>query len=224
MEETTSATVARDNLLLKFVAQATNNATNAAYERARQYVQAFVEPYMSATVLAFTSREDMIQEGFIGLSKAAKSYRADKGTAFGTYAVRFVQGTLVDHLRRMDGMPRGWTKRGEIKPTVVSLDAKISNGDNDETEDSHNRHDTVPDDTISSPFEWAVESEEVAIIRGNDILAEYADGSLLKDIGARRGVSESRACQLLHGEIDRLREAYALRDDTATTSLNRRPA
>ena len=46
-----------------------------------------------------TETEDLIQLGCIGLIKAARSFDAEKGCAFSTYAVPLILGEIKRHLR-----------------------------------------------------------------------------------------------------------------------------
>lgn len=47
-------------------------------------------------------REDIIQEGFIGLIKAAMTYDKSKGAAFSTYAITLIQRRMFNFLRKIN--------------------------------------------------------------------------------------------------------------------------
>ena len=46
-----------------------------------------------------TEREDLIQQGYVGLIKAARGFDAAKGTCFSTYAVPFIAGEMRQGFR-----------------------------------------------------------------------------------------------------------------------------
>jgi len=50
--------------------------------------------------------EDLIQEGIIGLLQSYKRYNPNKGTAFYTYALKRIKGSMFDYLRRIDWLPK----------------------------------------------------------------------------------------------------------------------
>lgn len=50
--------------------------------------------------------EDLAQTGWIGLLKAARDYRAKRGTSFETYAGLRIRGEIGDYLRSLDPLTR----------------------------------------------------------------------------------------------------------------------
>lgn len=56
---------------------------------------------------------DLIQESFIGLIKAANKYDPKKGTSFATFCGFFIEGALLDYLRKLD--PLTQKERSEVK-------------------------------------------------------------------------------------------------------------
>jgi len=56
---------------------------------------------------------DLIQEGLIGLIKAANNYNPKKGASFGTFSNFYIEGALKDYLRKQD--PLTQKERGEVK-------------------------------------------------------------------------------------------------------------
>lgn len=45
-------------------------------------------------------RDDLIQEGYIGIIKAAKQFNADHGAKFTTYASKYIIGSMLDFLNK----------------------------------------------------------------------------------------------------------------------------
>jgi len=56
---------------------------------------------------------DLTQESFIGLIKAANRYDPKKGASFTTFCVFFIEGALLDYLRKLD--PLTQKERSEVK-------------------------------------------------------------------------------------------------------------
>ena len=69
-----------------------------------------------------TETEDLIQLGCIGLIKAARSFDAEKGCAFSTYAVPLILGEIKRHLRDNGQMKVSRS----IKKPVRSCCGKVS--------------------------------------------------------------------------------------------------
>ncbi len=45
---------------------------------------------------------DLVQEGFLGLLKAADKYDPKKGASFSTFASHYIDGAVKDYLRKQD--------------------------------------------------------------------------------------------------------------------------
>jgi len=81
---------------------------------------------MKASLPSHVDGEDLGSVGVIGLVQAARSYRADQGASFSTYATLRIRGAVLDELRRMDWMPRrARAKAKELKETVNQLEQRI---------------------------------------------------------------------------------------------------
>jgi len=81
---------------------------------------------MKASLPAQVDGEDLGSVGVIGLVQAARSYRADQGASFSTYATLRIRGAVLDELRRMDWMPRrARGKAKELKETVNQLEQQL---------------------------------------------------------------------------------------------------
>lgn len=62
--------------------------------------------------------DDLVQEGSIGLMRAAERYDPGRGCKFETFAERLIMGAMREYLRTIDWVPklvRTRSKRGELK-------------------------------------------------------------------------------------------------------------
>ncbi len=55
--------------------------------------------------------DDLIQTGMVGLLEAAQRYEGRKGSSFATFAIRRIQGAILDASRRSDWSPRSLRRR-----------------------------------------------------------------------------------------------------------------
>ncbi len=55
-----------------------------------------------------TERDELVQSGFVGLARAAASFDASRGSAFSSYAFKFIEGAMRECIRseRLIRMPR----------------------------------------------------------------------------------------------------------------------
>jgi len=67
--------------------------------------------HLAARLPACVEVDDLIQAGMIGLIEAARSYDAEQGAAFTTYASIRIRGAMVDEIRRNDWAPRSVHRR-----------------------------------------------------------------------------------------------------------------
>lgn len=88
-------------------------------------------------------REDLFQEGIIGLLDAAKKYDPARQIPFGAYATTRIRGSILDYLRRLDPLSRDDRKlvaaRQMVKPQhlCLTLAWRGANTDGDQHEISH---------------------------------------------------------------------------------------
>lgn len=74
-----------------------NNALNELVERYKGAVIAIASKYQDFPI----EREDLIQEGMIGLFAAINSYRDDKNATFATYADRCINNSIKSALKKL---------------------------------------------------------------------------------------------------------------------------
>lgn len=73
-----------------------NIHTELVIEKYRHTVEVIASKYKDSPI----EREDLIQEGMIGLLAAIKSYRNDKGASFSTYAKICIDNSIQSALRK----------------------------------------------------------------------------------------------------------------------------
>lgn len=155
------------------------------------------------------------------LCRTATRYNATVGASFKTYATNRLRYEIIDIIRNLsslDGRPRSAVQRylqqarqaevngqslePEAKLVVnVSLDDPLDSGD----EAGLTRLSTLPD-PLPTPEEVLVSDSSVDHItqlvhdlptKLRTVVEEYIAGTTLDEIGERRNVTESRACQLM---------------------------
>jgi len=144
--------------------------------------------------------DDLRQEACLGLCLAAASW--DPGKApFSVYARIRVRGAVLDALR---GARFG--KRNKEARWFVTLDEPDPES-GESPKDMIPADDLSPEETVIRLAEQAQLREALAALseRERFILESWAEGELLKHVGARLGFSESRACQLAKRGLRRLK-------------------
>lgn len=77
--------------------------------------------YQNALPRGYFDYEDIFQEGCIGLLKAVRSFKPDKGIKFSTYAGRCITNEILMHLRRVGS-----------KACFLFLETPVATNDNNE--------------------------------------------------------------------------------------------
>ncbi len=85
-----------DDEILSYAQSGSNIHTEKLIEKYRQTVEVTASKYKDSQM----EREDLIQEGMIGLLAAVKSYRRDKGASFQTYARICIDNSIQTALRK----------------------------------------------------------------------------------------------------------------------------
>jgi len=69
--------------------------------------------------------DDLIQVGLIAMLEAARSYSADKGASFETYASIRVRGAMLDEVRANDWAPRSvYRKQRQLNTAIQSVESR----------------------------------------------------------------------------------------------------
>lgn len=79
--------------------------------------------HLAARLPASVEVDDLIQAGMMGLLEASRSYDADQGASFETYASIRIRGSMIDEIRRGDWVPRSVHRRArEAASTIRRLE------------------------------------------------------------------------------------------------------
>jgi len=75
--------------------------------------------HLAARLPASVEVDDLIQAGMIGLIEASRSYDADQGASFETYASIRIRGSMIDDIRRGDWVPRSVHRRARDVASAI---------------------------------------------------------------------------------------------------------
>jgi len=75
--------------------------------------------HLAARLPASVEVDDLIQAGMIGLLEASRSYDADQGASFETYASIRIRGSMIDEIRRGDWVPRSVHRRARDAAAAI---------------------------------------------------------------------------------------------------------
>lgn len=151
---------------------------------------------------------DLVQAAAIRLLRARSTFDPQR-SSWKTYALLRARGAMLDELRAVDHVPRLERARarraGRELPQVLS----IQTGPTDQV--SRDPGDRGAADPLALATDVDLWREAVRILgprSGRLIFEYYRRGRTLRQIGDELGLSESRACQLFHRAIARLRARW----------------
>jgi len=75
--------------------------------------------HLAARLPASVEIDDLIQAGMMGLMEASRSYDADQGASFETYASIRIRGSMIDEIRRGDWVPRSVHRRARDAASTI---------------------------------------------------------------------------------------------------------
>lgn len=185
-------TTASDEAL---VIQAQSGDTDALTELVCRYLP-LIRQKASGYTTSLTDRDDLIQEGLIGLLAAVDGYRGDKGAAFKTYCYVCVQNKMLTDLEK-----RSSDKR-QVMQNYLPLDEVECSSVNDDNDD---------------PFSIIVakESRELFMEKANNVLSAlerdtlslYLSGHSYEEIAAQLNLSMKAVDNALQRVRRKLRDA-----------------
>lgn len=155
---------------------------------------------------------DLIQAGNLGLMQATQSFSSVEGTKLAGYAKFRIRGEMLDTVRRHSGRGSRLGLRRAV-PTVA---------DTHPVDEIAARAEDDPHDQLTRTQRKAILGEEVARLPERDrtvVGLRYMKGFTLREIGEFLRVKESRACQIHHAAMERLRRALAVRGVTGLSHL-----
>ena len=161
------------------------DATDFLLDKYRNFVRAIARSYF----LIGADREDIIQEGMIGLFKAVRDYNADTDTAFSTFAHMCVKRQIISAIKAA-------TRKKHLPlNSYVSLDKVIYDDDHETT-----LLNTLIDKFEMSPEDIVIDKEMLAGTKNtisailseyeSIVLEKYLEGKSYTDIAVEIGKSE----------------------------------
>lgn len=178
------------------------NAVEYIMEKYRNFVRAKSRTYF----LIGADREDIIQEGMIGLYKAIRDYNANSGTNFRTFADLCITRQIITAIKtatRQKHMPLN---------SYISLNKPLYDSENENA-----LLDTLSEKHRFDPEEIMINRERHHVIEKqimttlskyeSDVLKQYLDGKSYADIAAHLQKSEKsidNALQRIKKKIEKL--------------------
>jgi RNA polymerase sporulation-specific sigma factor len=152
--------------------------------RYRHYARAKARTYF----LAGADREDIVQEGMIGLFKAVRDYRGDRNSAFRAFAELCITRQIITAIKTA-------TRQKHIPlNSYVSLNRQANSDDDD---DGRSLGDVLVSADILDPADLLISAEEIATIKESmgrvlseletEVLQLYMDGKSYQDIAQMLG-------------------------------------
>jgi RNA polymerase sporulation-specific sigma factor len=160
-------------------------AIETLLHRYRHYARAKARTYF----LAGADREDIVQEGMIGLFKAIRDFQIDKNTAFRAFAELCITRQIITAIKTA-------TRQKHIPlNSYVSLN-KPASGSSEGDEDRP-LSDALVSSTVADPAELVISAEEIASIKQSvgrllsgletEVLQLYMDGKSYQEIADMLG-------------------------------------
>jgi RNA polymerase sigma factor for flagellar operon FliA len=147
---------------------------------------------------AWVEFEDLYQAAAIGLIDAARTFRADRGCQFSTFAACRIRGAILDYLRRADFLTRG--HRAQVRDDPP-LHVPIESGQEDRRATASQ---TVEERDQIAVVLSCLSSRERAIVVLYDL-----EGLSMREIGRSLGMSENRVSQIRANVLARLRARWS---------------
>jgi RNA polymerase sporulation-specific sigma factor len=172
-----------DEVLVERARSGDDRAIETLLQRYRHYARAKARTYF----LAGADKEDIVQEGMIGLFKGIRDFRSDKKAAFRAFAELCISRQIITAIKT--------ASRHKHFPlnSYVSLNKPIHAGD----EQERSIGETLMQRGVSDPAELVISAEEVAHIRESmglllsdletEVLQLYMDGKSYQEIADMLG-------------------------------------
>ncbi len=162
-----------------------DKAIEALLHRYRHYARAKARTYF----LAGADREDIVQEGMIGLFKAVRDFQVDKNTAFRAFAELCITRQIITAIKTA-------TRQKHIPlNSYVSLNKPSSPGS--EGDEDRPLSDALVGNAVADPAELVISAEEIASIKRSvgrllssletEVLQLYMDGKSYQEIADMLG-------------------------------------
>ena len=168
-----------DEELVERAREGTDRAIDLLLNRYRHYARAKARTYF----LAGADKEDIVQEGMIGLYKAIRDFKADQNTAFRAFAELCMTRQIITAIKT--------ATRQKHQPlnSYVSLNKPASEDDNDD----RSVGDALATREVADPAELVISAEEIESLRSSvgrvlspletEVLQLYMEGKSYQEIG-----------------------------------------
>jgi RNA polymerase sporulation-specific sigma factor len=173
-----------DEDLVEQARQGSELAIETLLYRYRHYARAKARTYF----LAGADREDIVQEGMIGLFKAIRDYRDDRNSAFRAFAELCITRQIITAIKTA-------TRQKHIPlNSYVSLNKSAGGDDGDE---GRELGDVLVSIDVVDPADLVISAEEIAAIKESmgrvlseletEVLQLYMDGKSYQEIAGYLG-------------------------------------
>ena len=172
-----------DEGLVELAQSGDDVAIDALLTRYRHYARAKARTYF----LAGADKEDIVQEGMIGLYKAIRDFEPEHNTAFRAFAELCITRQIITAIKT--------ATRQKHQPlnSYVSLNRPVAGGDDDD----RSLADSIETSEVADPAELVISAEEVRTIKAQmgevlspfevEVLEHYIDGRSYQQIADMLG-------------------------------------
>ena len=178
-----AASSGTDEELVERAREGSDGAIEELLRRYRHYARAKARTYF----LAGADREDIVQEGMIGLYKAIRDFQADRNTAFRAFAELCITRQIITAIKTA-------TRQ---KHVPLNSYVSLNKGTSSENEEERALADLLVGPTATDPAELVISAEEIANIRESmgrllssletEVLQLYMDGKSYHEIAEMLG-------------------------------------
>ncbi len=169
--------IADDEQLVEAARSGNDKAIDVLLNRYRHYARAKARTYF----LAGADKEDIVQEGMIGLYKAIRDFQAEKNIAFRAFAELCMTRQIITAIKT--------ATRQKHAPLNSYVSLNRPAGDDDD----RSLADSLPGATSLDPAELVISAEEISSLRNSmdkvlsdleiEVLQLYMDGKSYQQIG-----------------------------------------
>ncbi|MBA2725084.1 MAG: RNA polymerase sporulation sigma factor SigH [Actinobacteria bacterium] len=173
-----------DQDLVQMVREGSDRALETLLGRYRNFARSKARSYF----LAGSDKEDVVQEGMIGLYKSIRDFDLDQETPFRAFAELCISRQILTAIKTAN------RQKHQPLNSSVSLDAPVG-GSDDSSSQSVGDH--IPASNLFDPAELVISSQEIEALRDTmrnsltelegDVLRLYMDGKSYEQIAGVLG-------------------------------------
>ena len=172
-----------DNELVTQVRSGDDRSLEVLLGRYRNFARSKARSYF----LAGSDKEDVVQEGMIGLYKAIRDFDLEQETPFRAFAELCISRQILTAIKTAN------RQKHQPLNSSVSLDAPVYGEDTGE----RTVGDNIPASSLEDPIEMVISSQEIEALRDSmrenltelegDVLRLYMDGKSYEEIAGALG-------------------------------------